>query len=51
LAATRQEALAALAQYLASAAAAQLSRHGQNVLIDIVSSRIAHLPDDSAPLA
>jgi hypothetical protein len=49
---TRQEALAALAQYLASNAAAQLSRQGQNVLVDIVSTKIASLPDDdSAPLA
>jgi hypothetical protein len=46
VAATRQEALAALAQYLGSAAAAQLSWQGQNILIDIVSSRIARLPDD-----
>jgi hypothetical protein len=48
---TTQEALAALAQYLASDAAAQLSRQGQNVLIDIISTKIASLPDDSAPLA
>jgi hypothetical protein len=46
VAATRQEALAALAQYLESAAAAQLTRQGQNVLVGIVSTKIARLPDD-----
>jgi hypothetical protein len=50
VATSRQEALAALAQYLASDAAAQLSRQGQNVLIDIISTKIASLPDDSAPV-
>jgi hypothetical protein len=48
VASTRQEGLAALAQYLGSAAAGLLSRQGQNALIDIVSTKLARLPNDDS---